>query len=100
MDNEDYELNYDFKDYVKRYEELRVDSSNQDNNNLSVIKNMIIEEYNGYTYFWNHEYRHYLRDTTDNKRKDVLKQFLDNNLELAGESSAHLEIIKNILEIK
>jgi len=50
----------------------------------------------GCGYFWNHEYRHYLRPgyATDEERRRVKEAFIENGLPLGGESDAHLDIIK------
>jgi len=49
--------------------------------------------YMGISYFWNHEYRHYMR----NNRKNWVKihtLFLKEKLDVSGVSSRHKEIIK------
>jgi len=52
--------------------------------------------YLGIAYFWNYEYRHYLRDTTNHKRKRVHDLFLREGLEVAGSSGRHLELIQYV----
>ena len=49
------------------------------------------------TYFWNYEYRHYLRDATINQQNKVLRQFVNFGLEINGASFKHLAIITNIV---
>jgi len=54
--------------------------------------------YMGVAYFWNWEYRHFLRDTTTPKRRRVHKKLLKAGLELSGVSDAHLSIIRSIVK--
>jgi len=56
-------------------------------------------DYMGFSYFWSYEYRHYLRDVSDAKRRKVHKKFIDNNLAVNGESSEHLQIIRKITKL-
>ena len=58
------------------------------------------DNYLGIAYFWNYEYRHYLRDTTNAKRKKVHSLFLKEGLELSGNSDRHFQIIKKIIKLK
>lgn len=53
--------------------------------------------YMGLCYFWNIEYKHYLRDATYKERKEVHKEFIKNKLDLVGVSNKHLNIIKKII---
>ena len=55
--------------------------------------------YLGVAYFWNYEYRHYLRDTTNHRRKRVHDLFLKEGLDVAGSSDRHLKIIQNITNL-
>jgi len=55
------------------------------------------EDYMGRAYFWNYKYRHYLRDTSDYRRRLVHKHFINAGLPLDGESAEHLAIIRRIL---
>lgn len=48
-------------------------------------------------WFWNHAYRHYMRDASLEQRNEVKEQFIKKGLELDGESPRHFEIISNIL---
>jgi hypothetical protein len=57
------------------------------------------DNYMGVAYFWAYEYRHYLRDTTNAKRKKVHDRFLKENLELSGVSDRHYQIIKSITKL-
>jgi len=57
------------------------------------------ENYLGVAFFWNHEYRHYLRDTTDAKRKKVHNTFLNMGLDIIGKSDIHLQIIRKITKL-
>ena len=54
-------------------------------------------DYMGRAYFWSYEYRHYLRDTTDAKRRAVHSAFMEQGLELRADSDQHLKIIKDII---
>ena len=56
--------------------------------------------YMGLGWFWNYEYRHYLRDATFPQRKKVHKKFVKANLPTDGESPAHLSIIEKVLKIE
>ena len=47
--------------------------------------------------YWNHEYRHYLRDANKAQKNRIKNLFIKNNLELDGESDAHLNIIQKVL---
>jgi hypothetical protein len=48
-------------------------------------------------WFWNHAYRHYIRDASLEQRNEVKEQFIKEGLELDGESPRHFEIISNII---
>ena len=62
-----------------------------------IIKNkQIMKTIN--TYFWNYEYRHYLRDASISKQNKVLRQFVNLGLDIDGASFEHLEIVKDIIE--
>lgn len=52
------------------------------------------------TYFWNHEYRHYMRGASEVKQNKILRLFVANGLELDGESKLHLNIIQLITGLK
>lgn len=51
-------------------------------------------------YFWNHEYRHYLRNVSESKQNKVLRLFISNNLNPSGTSKKHLEIIQLVTGLK
>lgn len=55
--------------------------------------------YIGVAYFWNYEYRHYLRDTSTAKRQKVHRLFMENNLDVAGRSDKHLQIIQKVTKL-
>lgn len=55
-------------------------------------------DYMGLAYFWNHAYRHYLRDCTPLERQKVHQAFLDQKLDLQAESDKHEEIIKKLVK--
>lgn len=51
-------------------------------------------DYMGFAYSHDYEYRHYLRDVPPFVRQKIHNEFLDNNLEVDGESDKHLAILK------
>jgi len=51
-------------------------------------------DYMGLTYFWNYEYRHYLRDANCTKRKLTHDRLLRAGLGLVDKSPEHLSIIQ------
>ena len=53
----------------------------------------LIKGYNGQSYFWNHAYRHSLRDCSVKARRQVYAAFKRNNLELDGLSLWHNTIV-------
>ena len=55
-------------------------------------------DYMGLAYFWNYEYRHFLRDASQDQRKRVHKAFIKSKLSLEGESDAHQNIILTIIK--
>jgi len=57
------------------------------------MRNVGTMGYKGYGYFWSHKYKHDLRDTTPNIRRQIHKKFLKEGLVLHGETSRHDEII-------
>jgi hypothetical protein len=57
------------------------------------------ENYLGVAFFWNHEYRHYLRDVTNAKRKKVHNIFLAEGLDIVGKSDRHIEIIRKVTKL-
>jgi hypothetical protein len=52
------------------------------------------QNYMGLAYYWNHEYRHYLRDATYKQRVTVHDALLKHGLALDGISNLHEQIIK------
>lgn len=55
------------------------------------------EHYMGVAYFWNYEYRHYLRDATIKQRVKVHAAMLKAELDPVGESQEHLKIILKLV---
>jgi len=51
----------------------------------------------GNDWFWNHAYRHYMRDASLEQRNKVKAQFIKEDLELDGESPRHSAIISSIV---
>ena len=56
------------------------------------------DHYMGIAFFWNWEYRHFLRDTTTPKRRRVHKKLLEAGLDLSGVSDTHLKIIRSVIK--
>ena len=56
------------------------------------------DNYMGLSYFWNYEYRHYLRDASISQKKRVHKKWLQNGLDLSGVSQDHLNTTNQILK--
>jgi len=54
--------------------------------------------YIGLAYFWNYEYRHFLRDITTSKRRRIHTKLLQAGLDLSGASDAHLSIIRSVVK--
>jgi|TARA_R110001592_G_scaffold270435_1_gene536891 hypothetical protein len=54
--------------------------------------------YMGITYFWHHEYRHYLRDASPSQRIRVHKKWLDADLDLDGITKKHWDIVGEVLK--
>lgn len=52
------------------------------------------ENYMGLAYYWNYEYRHYLRDAKPYIRMKVHNSFLLENLPIADATEKHFQIIK------
>jgi len=48
----------------------------------------------GLAYYWNYEYRHYLRDAKPYIRMKVHNSFLIENLPIADATEKHFQIIK------
>lgn len=57
------------------------------------------EHYIGVAFFWNYEYRHYLRDASTAKRQKVHRLFMENNLDVSGRSDRHLQIIRKVTKL-
>jgi hypothetical protein len=61
------------------------------------------ELYQGHAYFWAYKYRGHLRGGNGysvlNARRKVHKQFLDEGLDLAGETARHDEIINSVFKV-
>jgi hypothetical protein len=57
------------------------------------------ENYLGVAFFWNFEYRHYLRDASTSKRKKVHSIFLKEGLDVRNKSDRHFEIIKKVTKL-
>lgn len=57
------------------------------------------ENYVGLAYYWNYEYRHYLRDASPYVKRKVHSQFLKHNLDLVGVSDEHLQIIRKYTKL-
>ena len=69
-------------------------------NSTSLVKVLRLDEtlvgtpnYMGLAFFWNYEYRHFLRDTSVSKRVRVHHKLLQAGLEVNGSSDLHEQII-------
>tara|TARA_R100001163_G_scaffold20136_1_gene17511 strand:- start:6735 stop:7037 length:303 start_codon:yes stop_codon:yes gene_type:complete len=49
------------------------------------------------TYFWAHEYRHYMRSLRTSLQNEVLRAFIDFDLEPTGVSDLHEQLICEII---
>ncbi len=58
------------------------------------------EDYMGYAYFWDMEYKHYLRNATFAERQKVHKAFLKAGLNVSDASSEHMFIVQRFLKEK
>ncbi len=56
------------------------------------------DDYMGIAYFWSHEYKHYLRDVSEHRRRLVHAAFVREGLALAGKSDRHEEIVLRYCE--
>ena len=68
---------------------------------LKELDEKFIGTYNylGIAWFWNYEFRHYLRDASINERKKVHNIFLTYNLNVSDATELHYQIIKETLKI-
>jgi len=48
-------------------------------------------------YFWNHEYRHLMRDLKDSVKQEVKETFIEFDLELSGKSDLHHQLICEVV---
>jgi len=48
-------------------------------------------------YFWNHEYRHTMRDLKDSVKKEVYNTFLEFDLKPNGVSDLHYQLICEVI---
>ena len=48
-------------------------------------------------YFWNHEYRHLMRDLKDSVKQEVKETFIEFDLELSGKSDLHYQLICEVV---
>lgn len=55
------------------------------------------DEYMGVAYFWAWDYRHYLRDVSYAKRRQVHRALLRDGLDVDSASDEHESIIKDIV---
>ncbi len=57
-------------------------------------------DYMGVAYFWNHAYRHYLRDASIAQRRRIHNKMLDCGLDVSGVSEMHANVIFDCLNGK
>lgn len=55
-------------------------------------------DYLGRAYFWNHGFKHYLRDATPKIRVRVHNEFMKHGLSLFGYTVEHMQIIERIFK--
>ena len=60
---------------------------------LEAIKNGMWQDYCGIGYFWNHFYAYTCRELTPSKRKQLLRELITAELNPAGTSIQHTEIV-------
>ena len=48
-------------------------------------------------YFWNHEYRHFMRDLKDSVKVEVYRTFKEFDLDVNGKSDLHFELICEVI---
>ena len=48
-------------------------------------------------YFWNHEYRHLMRDLKDSVKKEVKETFIEFDIDLNGKSDLHYQLICEVV---
>ena len=48
-------------------------------------------------YFWNHEYRHDMRDLKDSVKKEVYNTFIEFGLKPNGKSDLHYQLICEVI---
>jgi hypothetical protein len=63
------------------------------NATLDDDKNIGTENYSGLAYFWDHEYKHYLRDASRRIKKRIHDEFISNGLCVSDVSDEHFKII-------
>lgn len=57
-------------------------------------------DYMGLAYFWGcNGVKHYLRDASIYQRKQIHKKWLEQGLDLLGESDAHYAVIKQVMRL-
>ena len=56
------------------------------------------ENYLGFAMFWHFDYRHSLRDASQNQRRKVHNALLKHNLPVAGSSPKHEQIISKFIK--
>ena len=47
--------------------------------------------------FWNHGYRHQMRDLRPSKQKEVYDTFIEFDLDLDGKSDMHLDLMNEVI---
>lgn len=77
---------------IDKWEEKFFAKLDADKNNIGT------ENYKGLAYFWHHDYRHLLRNATENKRKKVHRIFLENNLPVDGSTRQHDRVMSRLFK--
>ena len=64
------------------------------------MKDVGTKNYKGYAYFWNMKYKWDLRETTPRIRRQIHKIFLDEGLDLSGDTERHDEVVNRFIRRK
>ena len=57
------------------------------------------QNYVGLAYYWNYDYRHYLRDASPYVKRKVHSMFIKHGLDLVGSTEKHLSIIRKYTKL-
>ena len=57
------------------------------------------KNYVGLAYYWNYDYRHYLRDASPYVKRKIHSEFIKHGLDLVGSTEKHLSIIRKYTKL-